>query len=267
MTSPEADVSRSASERLERERSFHDDRFAHNPGRSRALGSVTGLITLDALTTAYHAVKPLCPGAAVLDYGCAQGEASVLLAKYGAASVQGIDLSPVAVNQAREYARSAGFPDLRFQAMNAEELTFGPGEFDVVFGIGILHHLDVNRACSEIGRVLKPGGRAVFLEPLGHNPLINAVRRLTPNARTSDEHPLTMADLRAIRAYFEWVELDYVNLTTLLTAPFVAVPGRVRAQHLFARVDRILFSAVPWVGRFAWNVVIRLGRPVTRRSD
>jgi hypothetical protein len=52
---------------------------------------------------------------------------------------------------------------------------------------------DLSLACSEIARVLRPGGPAIFVEPLGHNPLINAYRKRTPALRTVDEHPPTKA--------------------------------------------------------------------------
>jgi 2-polyprenyl-3-methyl-5-hydroxy-6-metoxy-1,4-benzoquinol methylase len=249
-------------DRVERERVFHDHRFAVNPGRNRMLGSVTGSITLDALTATYHTVKPFCAGATVLDYGCAQGEASVILRRYGAMAVQGIDISPVAVQQAEENARAAGVDRVSFQVMNAEQLEFSARSFDVVFGIGILHHLNVSQACSEIARVLRPSGTAVFLEPLGHNPFINLIRRLTPGSRTVDEHPLLVKDLDVIGRFFERVDCKYVNLMTLLTAPLVAIPGRSAAQSLLGRVDTTLFSVAPWMGRYAWNVVLTMRRPV-----
>src|SRR4051812_37965061 len=103
MNSSEA-ATRTTAEQLERERAFHDTRFANNPTRNALLGSVTGPMTLDALTAVYHTVKPYCAGAEVLDYGCAEGEASLILRKYGAKSVHGIDISPVAVQHAEEAA-------------------------------------------------------------------------------------------------------------------------------------------------------------------
>jgi len=51
--------------------------------------------------------------------------------------------------------------------MNAEELKFADDYFDIVCGGAILHHLDLNKALSEIARVLKPDGKAIFVEPLG----------------------------------------------------------------------------------------------------
>lgn len=42
----------------------------------------------------------------------------------------------------------------------------------------------------------------MFFEPLGHNLLINLYRRLTPELRTEDEHPLVACDLERLVNYF-----------------------------------------------------------------
>ena len=247
--------------RLDRERDFHDHRFGHNPSRNLTLNGLTGSITLAALRAAYGAVKPLCEGAIVLDYGCAQGEASLILRKYGSEFVYGIDISPVAVSQATERAASASVDNVAFRVMNAEELVFSNNTFDVVFGIGILHHLDIDRACKTIARVLKPTGVAVF-QPLGHNPIINLARYLTPGSRTPDEHPLKMSDLGAIRQHFQTVELRFVNLLTLLSTPVPAPRIRSYVEGWLASADHVIFKTLPWSRRFAWNVVVTMRHPI-----
>ncbi len=246
--------------RIEREQVWHDRRFAETPDRSAGLGRMTGKMTLDALRIAYHTARDRCPGARVLDYGCAEGEAAVILRRYGAVAVQGIDISPVAVRHAEERAAAEQVSDVTFQVMNAEQLAFPDAHFDFVFGIGILHHLDLARAFGEIARVLKTNGSAVFLEPLAHNPFINAVRSLTPHARTADEHPLTMADLRLARYYFNGVNERYVNLATLAGAPFAGFRGADRLHRSLAALDDRLLR-FPWLSRYAWNVVLTLEKP------
>src|SRR3546814_11483257 len=84
-----------------------------------------------------------------------------------ARTATGIDISDVAIEKGRERARQKGFTNVRLEAMNAEAMTFPDDSFDLVFGSGIIHHLDIDRAFGEIARVLRPGGRAVFIEPLG----------------------------------------------------------------------------------------------------
>ena len=33
----------------------------------------------------------------------------------------------------------------------------------------------------ELSRIIKPNGECIFQEPMGHNPIINLYRKLTPN--------------------------------------------------------------------------------------
>ncbi len=53
--------------------------------------------------------------------------------------------------------------DVETTVCDAEELPFGDGSFDLVFGHAVLHHIpDLDRAFSEFHRVLAPGGMIVF---------------------------------------------------------------------------------------------------------
>ena len=45
-------------------------------------------------------------------------------------------------------------------------------------------------------RALKPGGMFFSYDPLTYNPLINVYRRMATAVRTTDEAPLTVADIR-----------------------------------------------------------------------
>ena len=134
-------------------------------------------------------------------------------------------------------------------------MSFPDDHFDLVYGSAILHHLDLRAACREIARVLRPGGRAVFLEPLGHNVLINLYRRLTPAMRTVDEHPLRMADLDTIAEHFADTRVHYHVLTALAAVPLRTFPGAARLFRTLHAVDRALFR-VPACRRQAWQVVI-----------
>lgn len=70
-----------------------------------------------------------------------------------------------------------------------------------MYGNAILHHVNLQAAALELHRVLKPGGMAVFAEPLGHSPLLGLARRNLPSpgkARDPHERPLRHADLEAL---------------------------------------------------------------------
>jgi len=65
------------------------------------------------------------------------------------------------------------------QVADAEALPFGDGDFDLVIGHAVLHHIpDLDLAFREILRVLRPGGRFVFCgEPTAKGDVI--ARRLS----------------------------------------------------------------------------------------
>src|SRR6266567_5983230 len=210
------------SQRLAREEEFHNHIFADMTPRMptdkfysigyRAKQFYEALITSD------------CPGKRVLEYGCGTGSCSLLLARSGAI-VTGIDISPIAIEQATARAKLEHVCGVVYQTMNAEQMVFGDSSFDLICGSGILHHLDLKRAFAELSRTLKSTGCAVFFEPLGHNPLINLYRKLTPQMRSVDERPVQMSGLRLANKYFERVELYFFNLLTLLAFPLWKVNG------------------------------------------
>ena len=246
--------------RLDREREFHDRAFSEQTrAEVRRFYSVNG-----SLRAWYEAqLARRAPGAEVLEYGCGPGSAAYLLAERGAV-VTGIDLSPVAIDLAREEGERRWLDNrLDFRVMDAEHLDLADDAFDLVCGSGILHHLDLERAYAEIARVLHPRGSAVFIEPLGHNPLINAYRNRTPQLRTVDEHPLRMADLKLARRWFGEVETRFFTLTSLAAVPlrdWSGFPGLVRALD---RVDAGLFRVLPPVRRHAWMAGMVLSAPRT----
>jgi len=170
--------------------------------------------------------------------------------------VTGIDLSAEGIRQAKQAA------ELRasFHVMNAEALEFADGDFDLVFGMGILHHLDLDTVGREVARVLRPNGRAVFFEPLGHNPLINLYRKLTPDMRTDDEHPLLTKHLRSLAEYFQTVHASPFGLCVLGALPFRRTPIFGMLLRSLEWLDEILLR-LPWVKWQAWVVVLTLERP------
>lgn len=134
-----------------------------------------------------------CVAKRVLEIGCGLGNYAIQIAIKGA-DVTAIDISNYAIKQAQVIANKENLK-IDFRIMDAEKLEFKSNEFDMVYGLAILHHLNLKKVIPEIRRVLKPGGKAVFREPMGHNPFINLFRFLTPGLHSRDEHPLKMKDL------------------------------------------------------------------------
>jgi len=196
----------------------------------------------------------------VLEYGCGPGSQAFLLARQ-ATRVTGIDISEVAIVQATQQAKEERLKNAAFLVMDAENLNFANDTFDIICGSAILHHLNVDRAYAEIARTLKPDGVAVFWEGLGHNPLINLYRKLTPRLRTEDEHPLLMADLNKARSFFGKVETHFFHLFSLAAIPLhrFAVAGRM--LNFGDGLDRLLFKYLPFTKKYAWITVMVLSQP------
>lgn len=246
-------------DRLIREQEFHDARFAKGEPRPASrfyavnrAGDAFFESALDAL--------PL--GAKVLDYGCGETADGALHAAKRELRITAIDLSPVAIEQAQLKARGAGVSHrIDFRVMNGEQLEFPPDEFDFVVGLGVLHHLNLARSLAEIRRVLKSDGAAVFVEPMGYNPLINLYRRRTPNQRTTDEHPLLLADLELIEASFRNCAATYFHLFDLLALPLARTRYLAPTVRALGAFDQLCFRRVPYLRRHAWIVGLKVAQP------
>jgi SAM-dependent methyltransferase len=114
------------------------------------------------------------PGAAVLDLGCGAGHASFAAAPH-AESVVAYDLAPQMLATVAAAARERGLANIRTEQGAAEVLPFADASFDWVISRMSAHHWhDVPRALAEVRRVLKPGGRVLFIDVAGiDHPLLD----------------------------------------------------------------------------------------------
>lgn len=249
------------SERLKREQEFFDDlvvegsetrSFLHNLSTGFYDKGARGRLWAPVWNTVDFADK------AVLDYGCGAGDFSHLLTRFGA-KVTGIDLSPQLIEKARSDGLSDdGFP--RFLVGDAHHTPFPANSFDYVVGNGALHHLDLGRAYGEIARVLKPAGKAYFMEPMYSHPLLWLLRRLTPKAHTADERPLSISEMEAARSWFREVSHREHFLFAVLAAP-AHLLGRQAALKAIGTADRLdstLMRAFPQLRSFAWLAMLIL---------
>lgn len=244
--------------RIEREREFHNQELAHG---GRAKVSQVYEITRRSSEAYKQFLQTQVSGKRVLEYGCGVNSYALWLAGLGA-QVVGIDISDAAIQQSQQrVAQLANSEHVSFQQMNAEQLEFPADSFDVICGRAILHHLDLQKAFGELARTLKPGGQAIFVEPLGHNPIINAFRHRTPDLRTADEHPLLMSDLRLAEAYFGKVEAQYFHLSGLAAAPLAGTAAFNPVLNFLDGLDSALFKLLPFLRKHAWSVVLTFSAP------
>jgi SAM-dependent methyltransferase len=197
-------------------------------------------------------------GARVLEIGCQSWEWCLFRYGYRPERLTCINISQSEIEIGRTQAAKLGMA-CDFRTMDAHRLEFEDGSFDVVFGYAILHHLDFARAVSEIHRVLRTGGKIVFVEPLRHNPLAHVVRWFTPHVRTPDEFPLGRPELRLLARNFE-INNCYSELFTVVGAiisqRFYAAPVNPLTR-LCDGLDDLLVRIIPSAGPYYRSVVIR----------
>jgi SAM-dependent methyltransferase len=169
-----------------------------------------------------------------------------------------INISQAELEVGRTQAAKLGV-SCDFRKMDAHNLEFADGSLDLVFGVAILHHLEFACAMHEIHRVLREGGKIMFVEPLRHNPVARLVRWLTPHARTPDELPLGRPELRLIEQNFE-VDNYYSEMFTVVGA-MIARPIFKNPINPLTRfcdsADERLVRIVPVAGPYYRSVVIR----------
>jgi ubiquinone/menaquinone biosynthesis C-methylase UbiE len=144
-------------------------------------------------------------GKKLLDIGTGLGESSIYFALQGA-DVTTVDVSPVMIEKALSLAAKYGV-ELKGIVSGAEELKLPASEYDLIYIANTIHHV-TDRAVlfKQMSRALKLGGRFFSYDPIAYNPAINVYRNMASAVRTSDELPLTRADIELARRYFANVQ-------------------------------------------------------------
>ena len=213
-------------------------------------------------------------GKKILDLGCGAGEASVYFALKGA-EVTALDISTGMLEKVKELADLYGVRNIKLACSCAEEMPFKSESFDIVYGNSVLHHAEIDTVLSEVSRILKPGGKAVFIEPLAHNPIINVYRKMASKHRTPDEKPLKYSDISIFNKYFATVfhkEFWFLSLGIFLWFYFIerVHPSTERywkkiikdedrlsgVAKFLGRADEILLKALPILRPLCWNTTV-----------
>lgn len=205
-------------------------------------------------------------GGVFLDYACGNGEKAIQAIKRGAALAIGLDISDVSIRNAKQAAKAERVSDRCYLIQgDCEDTELPDSSIDTILCCGMLHHLDLAKAYRELFRILKPGGRILGVEALGHNPIIQLYRNRTPHLRTEWEknHILKKQSiLKAKEFSFELGEVRYWHLLVIAAVPlrnsFLAKP----CCGLLNALDWILLR-LPGIRLWAWQVTFELIKPAS----
>lgn len=179
--------------------------------------------------------RPLAEGRDVLELGCGTG---LILKELHpvARNAVGIDISPGMLAQAQ--ARG-----LNVVVGSATDLPFQDESFDMVCSFKVLAHIEeIERAMSEVGRVLRPGGVAA-LEFYNTRSLRTLIKHIKPatavSEETNDEQVYTRYDsLEDVKSYLP-PELEVTGVRGVrVFTPFAQVHKIPVVRSVFSSAER-----------------------------
>jgi len=195
----------------------------------------------------------------VLDFGCGGGWLTKALSDFNC-EIIGIDIAKSLVANSRKVN-----PNHNFLVANCMKLPFDGGSFDLIIGMGILHHLNIRDALHECHRVLKPGGQILFMEPNAMNLLMAIGRKIIPSEiHTKDEKPIYSSYvLRELSsAGYILYQIKYLFPISICISYMLA-----KAQYRFAakmaekccdsliKIEKI-YESIPLINKTAGVIVI-----------
>jgi SAM-dependent methyltransferase len=232
------------------EKEFSPDMYTGKPETTYAAWKAANPL----VQTALEWLEPIA-GKRILVCGVGGREATTF-ARAGA-EVYGFDISEKMTQAIEAFAERLNLADrIKVQAMPFEVLQYLDSYFDIAYGSAILHHIDLEQGASELRRVLKPGGRASFIEPLGTNPFLTFARRHLPyrgKHRTPDESPLVYKEIELFIKDFARSEYREFTLLAMLHRRVLTSRSFLRRARAW---DRVLLKRFPQLGRLCSQVWI-----------
>jgi 2-polyprenyl-3-methyl-5-hydroxy-6-metoxy-1,4-benzoquinol methylase len=206
----------------------------------------------------YHLLSPL-RGKSVLEMACGNGIDASLCAHNGA-TVHAYDVAEASIDMVRRRANINGIAErVHTQVTGDFDAAFAGDSFDAIVGYAALHHLPMTELAERVYQRLRPGGVAVFAEPVINSRALHALRRCVPYSfweNTEDETPLDDEAIADFAAPFDRFVRREFQLTSRLWPMF---PNCFALAKLLHGIDRVLLKA-KFMRRFATVVVFGLYR-------
>lgn len=169
----------------------------------------------------------------LVDIGCGTGQLLDLLLRAGVCR-RAVGLDPAPGMLALAEARLAPHGDrVRLAADSAEAIDLPAGAADAVMGVDVIHHLDdPPQALAEARRILRPDGRAVFLESNVRFPSTFVI-----GISSREEHGMFRTSRGFLTSLLEHAGFENV---TVDHPPLFTPPGPNPLVPIYDRIDAAL---------------------------
>ena len=243
------------------EKKFHDDYVMHDKGvRTSQNLFYSRQIESYEYDNVFSSFGNMA-GKRLLFYGCGGHFSMIKEFIERGSSVVAIDISPATIKKLSAKIDKENLTNKCIVLeMDCESLDFDPGTFDLVFGRSIIHHLNIEKSLEQIYSVMKTGAKALFVEPLATNPVINLYRKLTPQDRTPYEHPFVSSDIILFKNKFGKISCQYLYALTLLSFIIRFISNKehtfIKAFDLLSKLDNLFLCLIPFYKLLCWDVII-----------
>lgn len=227
------------------------------PNRITARYRAPAGTTVYPLEYAFHLLGDI-NGKTVLEYGCGDGLNTVVLANRGA-RILALDISAELLAVAKRRLELNRCDGVDLLLGSAHTLPLPDESVDIVFGMAILHHLDLKLASREVWRVLKKGGRGVFQEPIRNSKLVARFRDLFPKRADVSpfERPLTDEEIKAFAAECSYRAKTF-HLLFSSVASLLPSGHSDRAARVSAAADAYLLDRFPSLAYYGTIKVLEI---------
>jgi ubiquinone/menaquinone biosynthesis C-methylase UbiE len=200
-------------------------------------------------------------GKRVLDLACGVGYSTQELAGRGA-WVFPLDLSAQGLRKTLQRLGRANLSGkVAAVRSSVEQLPFATESIEAVFAQNFLMHVNPELVGREVWRVLKPGGRAVFVEPLSHHPLVKLYRALFSSYKGIKPKWSSRQDLKLLGQPFSYTKTSgFYFLSALASVGFIQKRNWL-LKPTFAvlhSLDRLLLKVIPGLEKYTWVSVTEL---------
>ena len=181
----------------------------------------------------------------IIDIGCGNGSFLRRLTTYGAnrTRIMGVDLLPQRIEHGRLL-----YPELDLRCLDASEIPFPDGVFDLAFQMTVLSSILEGRmrraVAAEIARVLKPGGALVSYDfrvvrdPRNTRPISSGdLRRLFPDFELDVRRVTLAPPLAAALANRSWIACELLEAIPVLRTHELAVLRKRAISHQLSGPD------------------------------